>query len=78
MTSFYTVLVDPYGLSTRAGFSQIGREVILCTSIVKIEKIAGLSYIVFSKQSQRVVKWPADLYNQTNPQLTTKTAVSPF
>ncbi len=71
---FHTVLVDPYGFVYTRRFSpNWSRSNPLYISLFKIEKIAGVKVTLFSlSKVNEWVKWPADLYNQTNPQLTDK------
>ncbi len=71
---FHTVLVDPYGFVYVRSFApNWSKDNPLSLSLFKVDRIVGAEVSLFylSKVGEWV-KWPADLYNQINPQLTDK------
>lgn len=71
---FHTVLVDPYGFVYARRFApNWSKDNPLSFSLFQIDRIVGAEVTLFSlSRVGEWVKWPADLYNQTNPQLTDK------
>ncbi len=69
---FHTVLVDPYGFVYTRRFSpNWSKNNPLSLSLFRVDKIVGAEVALFSlNKVDEWVKWPADMYNQTNPQLT--------